>query len=242
MDLKQKTVIVTGGAMGIGEACAKILKENNANVIIVDFNREAGQETADKLGCDFFQADISREDEVSALRDFIIEKYGSPDILINNAAKQTEKNFFDFTVSDFSADINVNLIGTFTCIHTLCQIMKPGSAILNMLSVHHEQPRLNKFAYDASKAGLAMLTKETALVLAEKGITVNAVSYGAVRTPMNRDWIEHPEHMEQAKEKVPLGWIGEPDEIASFVKAILTEFSDYATGSIFTIDGGRRLK
>jgi NAD(P)-dependent dehydrogenase (short-subunit alcohol dehydrogenase family) len=113
-----------------------------------------------------------------------------------------KKNFFDFTVKDFANDINVNLIGTFAAIRTLCEIMKPGSTILNMLSVHYEQPRLNKYAYDASKAGIAMLTKEAALVLAEKGITVNAISYGAVRTPMNRDWIEHPEHMEQAKEKI----------------------------------------
>lgn len=242
MKLNQKTIVVTGGAMGIGEACAKLLKENGANVIIVDFNKEAGEKTAEQLGCGFFQADISNEEDIAALRDFIKEKYGCLDVLINNAAKQTEKNFFDFTVKDFSSDIRVNLVGTFTCIHTLCQIMKPGSTILNMLSVHYEQPRLNKFAYDASKAGEAMLTKETALVLAEKGITVNAISYGAVRTPMNRDWIEHPEHIEQAKEKIPLGWVGEPEEIASFVKAILTEFSEHATGSIFTIDGGRRLK
>lgn len=242
MDLKQKTVIVTGGAMGIGEACAKLLSESGANVIIADFNEEAGRKTAERIGCDFFRTDISDEENLIALRDYIREKYGCLDILVNNAAKQTEKNFYDFTVKDFASDINVNLVGTFASIRTFCEIMKEGSTILNMLSVHYEQPRLNKFAYDASKAGEAMLTKETALVLAERGITVNAISYGAVRTPMNRDWIEHPEHIEQAKEKIPLGWVGEPEEIASFVKAILTEFSEYATGSVFTIDGGRRLK
>lgn len=242
MDITNKTIIVTGGAMGIGEACADLLKNSGANVIIVDFNQAAGEETAGRLDCDFFHADISQEEDLISLRDYITGKYGSLDILVNNAAKQTEKNFFDFTVKDFAADISVNLVGTFTAIRTLCEIMKPGSTILNMLSVHYEQPRLNKYAYDASKAGIAMLTKEAALVLAEKGITVNGISYGAVRTPMNGSWIEHPEQIEQAKEKVPLGWVGEPEEIASFVKTILTEFSDYATGSIFTIDGGRRLK
>ncbi len=241
MELNHKTIAVTGAAMGIGEACAALLKESGANVIIVDIDEAAGKAAAQTHGCDFFKADISDEDDMKALRDYITANYGSLDILVNNAAKQTEKNFFDFTVKDFASDINVNLIGTFAAIRTLCEIMKPGSSILNMLSVHYEQPRLNKYAYDASKAGIAMLTKEAALVLAERGITVNAISYGAVRTPMNRDWIEHPEHMEQAKEKVPLRWVGEPEEIASFVKAILTEFSAHATGSVFTIDGGRRL-
>ncbi len=242
MELKNKTIVVTGAAMGIGEACAALLKENGAEVIIADVDETAGRETAQRLGCDFFKTDISDENDLIALRDHIISEYGSLDILVNNAARQTEKNFFDFTVKDFANDINVNLIGTFAAIRTLCEIMKPGSTILNMLSVHYEQPRLNKYAYDASKAGIAMLTKEAALVLAEKGITVNAISYGAVRTPMNRDWIEHPEHMEQAKEKIPLGWVGEPEEIASFVRSILTEFSERATGSVFTIDGGRRLR
>ncbi len=235
MELKNKTIVVTGAAMGIGEACAALLKENGARVIIADVDETAGRETAQRLGCDFFKTDISDENDLIALRDHIVSEYGSLDILVNNAARQTEKNFFDFTVKDFANDINVNLIGTFAAIRTLCEIMKPGSTILNMLSVHYEQPRLNKYAYDASKAGIAMLTKEAALVLADQGITVNAVSYGAVRTPMNRDWIEHPEHMEQAKEK-------EPEEIASFVRSILTEFSERATGSVFTIDGGRRLR
>ena len=242
MKLKDKIVIVTGGAMGIGKACAEAFIKEGAHVIIADFNKTQGQRTAAKLNCDFFQTDISKEEDVIALRDYITEKYGHLDVLINNAATQAEKKFEDFTVSDFRADISVNLIGTFACIKILTGIMPGGSTILNMLSVHYEQPRLNKFAYDASKAGIAMLTKETALALADIPITVNGISYGAVRTPMNGAWLEHPEEMEASRKKIPLRWIGEPEEIAWFAKTIVTEFSDCATGSIFTFDGGRRLK
>jgi NAD(P)-dependent dehydrogenase (short-subunit alcohol dehydrogenase family) len=242
MELKNKITIVTGAAMGIGKACAELFHEEGAKVIIADFNAEAGQKTAEEIGCDFFKTDISNEDDVTALKDYVLEKYGAIDILINNAALQNEKPFFDFTVADFRRDINVNLIGTFACIRIISEVMKPGSTMLNMLSVHYEQPRLNKFAYDASKAGGAMLIKESALALAERGITVNGISYGAVRTPMNGAWNDNPADMEAARKNIPLKWIGEPEEIARFAKTIITEFADCATGSIFTIDGGRRLK
>lgn len=241
MELKDKVIIVTGGAMGIGKACAEAFASEDAKVIIADFN-EAGKDAAEELGCDFFQADISDSDDIAALRDYILSEYGQLDCLINNAAKQTEHSFFEMSVEEFASVVNVNLTGTFACMRILGEIMKPGSTILNMLSVHYEQPRLNKFHYDASKAGEAMLTKEAALALSGRGITVNGISYGAVLTPMNMDLILHPENMEAVREKIPLKWIASAEEIASFAKTIITEFSPYATGSIFTIDGGRRLR
>jgi NAD(P)-dependent dehydrogenase (short-subunit alcohol dehydrogenase family) len=242
MDLKNKTVIVTGAAMGIGKACAVLFQEYGAHVIIADMNAEEGKKAAEETGCDFFVANIAKKEDVLALKEYVLNQYGSLDVLVNNAAKQTEKSFSDFTVEDFASDINVNLTGTFACIRILSDLMSKGSTILNMLSVHYEQPRLNKFAYDASKAGIAILTKESALALADRGITVNGISYGAVKTPMNRIFEEQPEVMESAKAKVPLKWIGKPEEIAQFAYTIITQFSEYSTGSIFTIDGGRRLK
>ena len=240
MELKDKVIVVTGGAMGIGKACAETFIKDGAKVIIADFS-ETGKTTAEEAGCDFFRADIASEADIAGLRDYILEKYGQLDFLVNNAAKQTEHSFFEMSVDEFASVVNVNLTGTFACMRILGEIMKPGSSILNMLSVHYEQPRLNKFHYDASKAGVAMLTKEAALALSGRGITVNGISYGAVLTPMNRDMILHPENMEKAKEKIPLRWIATAEEIASFAKTILKEFSQYATGSVFTIDGGRRL-
>lgn len=110
-----------------------------------------------------------------------------------------------------------------------------------MLSVHYDKPRKNKYHYDASKAGVAMLTKEMALALIEKGITVNGISLGACNTPMNSNWINDKVKAEKKLEKIPLKWIAEPEDIANFTINVLESFSDYTTGSIFTIDGGRSL-
>lgn len=110
-----------------------------------------------------------------------------------------------------------------------------------MLSVHYSKPRKNKYHYDASKAGIAMLTQEMALELADEGITVNGISYGACNTPMNSNWINDEALVNSTIKKIPLKWIAEPEEIARFTIVILKEFSDYTTGSIFNIDGGRNL-
>ena len=119
--------------------------------------------------------------------------------------------------------------------------MLNGSKIVNMLSVHSEVVRKGKYAYDASKAAIEMLTKEMALELFEKGINVLGISFGACNTPMNNYWINNMEQKEETLNKIPLKWIAEPEEIADFVINILQKFSDYTTGNIFTIDGGRSL-
>lgn len=144
-------------------------------------------------------------------------------------------------VNEFKSVIDTNINGTFICSNILGKEMKKGSKIINMLSVHYNKPRKNKYHYDASKAGVAMLTKEMALELADKGITVNGIEYGACNTLMNEDWINDIEKVNETIDKIPLKWIAEPEEIAAFVRVILENFSDYATGSIFNIDGGRSL-
>ena len=242
MDLKNRTAIVTGGAMGIGKACVRALREAGANVIVADINEAEGKKTAEEFGCHFVRCNISSEEDAADVREEALRVYGSVDILVNNAALQTVSDFDHTTVSDFRRVIDVNLGGTFNMISAMTKVMKEGSTILNMLSVHYEQPRLDKFGYDASKAGLAMLTREAALALSTRGITVNGISYGAVKTPMNAEMLESEDAVEKARKNIPLGWVAEADEIGDYVKVILETFSDHATGSVFTIDGGRRLK
>ena len=243
MILKNKTVIVTGGAAGIGKAVAMKMAEEGCHVVIADVDEENGrllsQQIPDSL---FVKCNIADEKDVLALRDKTMEKYGSIDVLINNAAVQTEADLDHTTIHDFRRVVDTNLVGTFIVSSVINKEMKKGSTILNMLSVHYEKPRLNKFGYDASKAGIAIMTQEMALALSEKGITVNGISYGAVKTPMNADWTNDPVKSEKVTSNIPLKWIAESEEIALYVKEIIGTFSDHSTGSIFTIDGGRRLK
>lgn len=246
MKLKDRTVIVTGAAKGIGKECALRFASAGARVVIADID-ECGESLAQELRENgheavFVKTDISNAADAYRLKEEALAAFGSVDVLINNAALQIVSDFFHTTTEDFSRVVNVNLVGTFTLCRVMAEVMEPGSTILNMLSVHYEQPRLNKFSYDASKAGLAMLTKEMALALAEHKITVNGISYGGVITPMNAEWYDDPSQMEKARENVPLKWIAKAEEIAEYAYTIIEVFSDNATGSIFTIDGGRRLK
>lgn len=241
MEIKNKTIIITGGARGIGKACALELAKKEAKVIIADIHQLENEEEFKKLNCLFIRTDITMENEVEKLRDFAMEKTGKIDVLINNAAKQTQNEFFKMSPSEFKEVIDVNLNGTFICSHIIGKEMKPSSKIINMLSVHYDLPRKNKYHYDASKAGVAILTKEMALDLVEKGITVNGISYGACNTPMNSDWLNDEKKVETTLSKIPLRWIAQPEEIAKFTSNILENFSDYTTGTIFTIDGGRNI-
>lgn len=243
MEIKDKVVVITGGANGIGKACAQELHKTYANIIIAEIDKKNGEDIKKILGnrCSFVKTDITMEREVIKLKEFIMSKYGRIDILINNAAKQTENSFFNMKVNEFKSVIDTNINGTFICSNILGKEMKKGSKIINMLSVHYNKPRKNKYHYDASKAGIAMLTKEMALELIDKGITVNGIAYGACNTPMNANWINNIEKVNETISKIPLRWIAEPEEIARFVRVILEDFSDYATGSIFNIDGGRSL-
>ena len=137
--------------------------------------------------------------------------------------------------------MNTNYFGVCNCIHSSINIMKEGGTILNIISIHSSKPRTNKYAYDSSKSAIEMLTKELTLEFAEKKITINALSFGAVDTNMNEIWKNNPKLKEKTLNKVPLKIIFTPDEIANFAKIILTSFSKYTTGSIFVIDGGRSL-
>ncbi len=123
--------------------------------------RKNGEDIEKILGnrCSFVKTDITMEREVIKLKEFIMSKYGRIDILINNAAKQTENSFFNMKVNEFKSVIDTNINGTFICSNILGKEMKKGSKIINMLSVHYNKPRKNKYHYDASKAGIAMLTQ-----------------------------------------------------------------------------------
>lgn len=243
MEINNKVAIITGGANGIGKACALDFIKEGATVVIADIDEENGKITEQKLGknCLFKKVDITNENDVIKLKDFIMNEYGRIDILINNAAKQTEEDFFEMKPSVFKCVVDTNLNGTFICSSILGKEMQSGGKIINMLSVHYNKPRKNKYHYDASKAGVAMLTKEMALAFDEKGITVNAISYGACYTPMNKDWLDDEKLVKRTLDRIPLRWIAKPEEISSFVINILKNFSEYTTGSIFNIDGGREL-
>lgn len=239
--LYNKVVIVTGGANGIGLETAKLLSLNGSKVYVFDIDENV-KNKKNCNGINYIFCDVSNYKEVNKSVAYVMNKEKKIDILINNAAKQIVSSFKNYNVDEYKDVINTNYIGVCNCISCCLNYMKEGSTILNILSVHSNKPRLDKYSYDCSKSATECLTKELALEISERNITINALSFGAVETDMNKSWKYYPEEKIEALEKVPLKIIFSPEKIANFIKTLLENFSEYTTGSVFIIDGGRNIK
>ena len=235
--MKKKTIVITGGSNGIGKSISLLYLNDNYNVCVIDIVNELDKNN----NIDYYYGDVSNEFQMRNIFKVIGNKYNNIDILINNAGKQEISSFEKMSISSFKSIVNNNLNGMFICTKLAYKYMKNGSKILNILSVHHFKPRINKYHYDVSKAGINMLTKELALELACKNITINSLSFGAVKTNMNKEWLDNSKEVDKVISKVPLKILFEADEIARFAKNILDLFASYTTGSDFIIDGGRSL-
>lgn len=235
--MKKKTIVITGGSNGIGKSISLLYLNDNYNVCVIDIVNELDKNN----NIDYYYGDVSNEFQMRNIFKMIGNKYNNIDILINNAGKQEISSFEKMSISSFKSIVNNNLNGMFICTKLAYKYMKNGSKILNILSVHHFKPRINKYHYDVSKSGINMLTKELALELACKNITINSLSFGAVKTNMNKEWLDNSKEVDKVISKVPLKILFEADEIARFAKNILDLFASYTTGSDFIIDGGRSL-
>lgn len=240
MDINKKVIIITGGANGIGLEIAKKFVKNGANVYVLDID-SSKKTLLNRNNINFYCCNISINLEVKKCIQEILLKEKKIDILANNASKQIISEFENYREDDYIEIMKTNFIGACNCIHNVIPNMHSGSTILNILSVHSSKPRKDKYAYDCSKSVLELLTKELALELANKQITINGLSFGAVNTMMNSEWKRFPKLKKIAKENVPLGIIFEPQQIANFCFTVINQFSTYTTGTIFTIDGGRSL-
>jgi NAD(P)-dependent dehydrogenase (short-subunit alcohol dehydrogenase family) len=226
-----KTCLITGAARGIGYAIAKIFNEEGYKVFAVDKDPVVSSFPSSII---FEKIDVRDEEAVKAL----IEHLPKIDILINNAAIQYEKPYSQTSAKEFKNVVDTNLVGTFIVTKIVSSIMKKG-LVINVGSVHSTLPRKNKMAYDASKAGLRILTQEFALELAIQGIRVNAIEFGAVDTPMNADSLK--DNREKIAERVLMGHIFRPKEIATAIYRLASDDFQYMNGSIVVYDAGRSL-
>ncbi len=234
-----KNVVITGGADGIGYECAKIFSGNNYKVFVLD--KKINDIIKINNEIKYFKCDVSKEQEVVNVAKFISNEVNQIDVIINCAGIQIDKPFSQYSQEKWQEIMNTNYFGTCNTIHSFINNMVSGSTILNLISVHSFKPRINKYAYDSSKSALEILTKELGLEFANKNITVNALSFGAVETNMNKIWKNNISLKKMARDKVPLKIIFKPNQIAQFAYDIVENFSKYTTGSTFIIDGGRSL-
>ena len=237
-----KTVIVTGGTRGIGAAIVKLLAENNYNVVINynksdDIAKKAKEEYTNKgYNVEIFKADVSKREEVKDLVKFTLEKFGTIDVLINNAGIDNEKLFQDITDEDWNNVINTNLYSVFCTSQEVVPIMvsKKEGLIINISSIYGTNGGSFATAYSASKAGIIGLTKALAKELGTSNIRVNSIAPGIIDTDMNKGYSK--EDLEEIKQEIPLGKIGKGIDIARCIKWLIED--EYVTGQIIKIDGG----
>ena len=243
-DLTGKIALVTGGSRGIGRAICLGLAAKGATVI-VNFNssgdaaREVVAEIESNGGtAETWQADVSNEEQVTAMFKSITSNHGTIDILVNNAGMTRDNVIMMMKPEDFDTVINTNLRSTWLCCKTAVRTMmrKRTGSIINITSVVGIAGNGGQTNYAASKAGIIGLTKSLAKEVAPRGINVNAVAPGFVETDMTADLSD--EIKTKATDAIPLGRMGTPEDIAKAVVFLASDDASYITGQTLVVDGG----
>ena len=242
-----KIILLTGGAMGLGEAAAKRLIAEGARVIITDHNVEAGQKTALALSenAEFLEQDVTAPGRWTEIIAEVEQRHGRLDVLVNNAAVTVYGSIADVSYEDFKRCFTVDVDSIFLgCKSALPLMSKTGGSIINFSSAAAISATADLVAYNAAKAAIPMMTKSIALHCAREknGVRVNAVLPGAILTPNVQsvaDASPDPDALlQQFALAQPVGHMGEPDDIAHLVVYLASDESKFATGASFAVDGG----
>jgi glucose 1-dehydrogenase len=245
--LEGKTVIVTGGNSGIGEAIVLAVAAEGANVVIdyiahpdetahiVDRIESTGGAA---LGV---QADVSRIADLQKMIDAAVQRFGRIDALVNNAGIETRTSILDTTEADYQKVLDVNLKSAFFGTQLAAKqfiAQGGGGTVINISSVHEDWPMPGNVAYCVSKGGVRMLTRTAGVELGAHNIRVVNVGPGAVATPINQSTMDDPAKMKALDAAIPLGRIATSDEIGGVVAFLASDKASYATATTVFVDGG----
>jgi len=242
--LKGSSAIVTGASRGIGRAIALCLAKSGANLILNYNHNESGAKELSKIiesmdvKVHLFQGDVGDFNQAEKMVTYTMKEFGRLDILINNAGINSDKLLIQMKEEEFDRVISVNLKGTFNCIKHASKIMMKQryGKIINIASVVGLVGNIGQANYAASKAGIIGLTKSVAKELAPRGITVNAIAPGFIKTVMTE---KLPEKIkEKMLNGIPLKKFGETEDVANLVDFLVSEKAGYITGQVINIDGG----
>lgn len=243
MRLRDKVAIITGAASGIGRATAILFAQEGAKVVVADVNDEGGKETVSlisKQGGEaiFVHTDVTKFDQSEELIKFAIQEFEGLQILVNNAGTTRDSLIITMSEADWDFVLDTNLKSTFNCSRAAVRHMlrRRYGRIINVTSVAGQMGNAGQTNYSASKAGLIGFTKALAREVASRNITVNAVAPGFIDTQLTGAL---PEDIQKGlKDLIPLGRIGEPEEIAKAIAYLASDDAAYITGHVLTLDGG----
>lgn len=242
-----KVALVTGAAGGIGWATARMFAESGAAVALADLSEQVDVRVKELTEKGYkaiaLHCDVSKEEEVKQMVEQVVAIFGRLDIAYNNVGihASVRKDLAETEGWDFDHVLSVNLRGVWNCMkYELAEMKKQGNgAIVNCSSQGGLVGIANIDAYAASKHGILGLTKSAALEYARQGIRINAVCPGTCETPMVKHAIEmSPEHMARVIDAIPLGRVGKPEEIASMVLLLCSDYAGFAIGQTWAMDGG----
>jgi NAD(P)-dependent dehydrogenase (short-subunit alcohol dehydrogenase family) len=242
--LEGRAALVTGGATGIGRVIAQSLAREGCRVAVNYVGPpQAAEETVRELralgvAALALKADVRRAGEVQSMMDVAAETFGKLDVLVNNAAVQTDGAFLDVKEDDWDLVIDTNLKGTFLCTQAAARhmIASGGGSIVNIGSGSNFVPFPTLVAYTASKGGIEMLTKVASLSLAPHQVRVNCVAPGAILVERTKH--ELPDYAGQFARITPMGRVGMPEDVAGAVVFFASDASRFITGQTILVDGG----
>ena len=250
MRVKDKVTIITGAGSGIGRETAILFAKHGAKVVVADIDEKSGKETVEKIikilekdpdckGDAFFtRLDISNREQTKQVVRDVLDRYGEVDVLINNAGIIQDDLITRMTEEEWDRVIDIDLKGPFNCTQAVAEDMiKHGNGeIINVSSIVGIYGNVGQVNYAAAKAGLIGMTKTLAKELGKKGIRVNAVAPGFIRTPMTA---KVPDKiLEMMKEKTPLKRLGDPKDVAYTLLFLASDEANFINGAVIPVDGG----
>jgi NAD(P)-dependent dehydrogenase (short-subunit alcohol dehydrogenase family) len=247
MTMSPPVVLITGALTGIGRAAAIVFAKAGNRVLVSGRRRDAGETLVDELRllgaeAEFVQADVRKEDEVRRLIDRTVERFGRLDAAVNNAGTEGKPGpVVEQTAESYAATFETNVLGTLLSMkHELRVMMAQGSGcIVNLSSTYGHEGAKGASVYVGSKHAVEGMTKSAALEAAGSGVRVNAVAPGPTETGMLNRFTGTAERKAALASGVPLGRIGEADEIARAILFLASDAASFVTGQIVTVDGGK---
>ena len=259
-DIKDNVTVITGGTGVLGRAIAKYLALNGAKVVILGRKEEIGQEIVADIKaaggqCEFLKTDVMNQEVVQQNCDYIVEKYGRIDTLLNAAGGNMkgatiapDQNFFDLEASQFQTVLNLNLTGTVipTQVFLKPMVAQGKGSIINFSSMAAFRPMTRVCGYAAAKAGISNFTAFMATECAKKfseGIRVNAIAPGFFITEQNRALLTNPDGTftqrgQDVIRQTPFGRMGEPEELCGTIHYLMSDAAKFVTGTVAVVDGG----
>jgi len=240
--LNDRVAVVTGGGQSLGLAISRALRAAGARVVIAEVNDETGPDAAEELGGTFVHTDVTDPGSVRDMVETVMNEHGRVDVLVNNAGIVHNIPSEEVPDEEWLSVISVNLNGVFWCCREVGKAMleRGSGSIVNIASMsgvisNHPQPQS---AYNASKAAVIALTRSLAGEWAPRGVRVNSVSPGYIRTPLTELGMSKTEWSEVWLSQTPMGRLAEPEEIAPAVLYLASDAATFATGTNLVVDGG----